>query len=149
MPKQPASKDLFGKPVKQRRPRYEATVERADKTTRPDRAARTRWLAKAIPKGYGFGLPLETVYVLNDAISSFIAGNFVAVIVLSSAFVEHWFTACLSERGYEKEASRGLAASIKLASTHDLVQPAILSKVDRLRLIRNPFVHLKAYGASF
>lgn len=54
---------------------------------------------------------------------------------------------CESQRrGYQKEASRGLAAAIKCARVNGLVNPFILDKADRLRLIRNPFVHLKEFG---
>jgi hypothetical protein len=140
-----ASKDLFGGPVRQRRPRYEATLEKADKRMLSERAARARWLAEIIPKRTYFGMPMETFYVLDETTSSFIYGNYVAVIILSTSFVEHWFTAQLSERGYEKEARRGLSVSIQTARSQNLVDSLILDKADRLRLIRNPFVHLKPF----
>jgi len=91
-------------------------------------------------------MPLETFYIFEEAKSSFVYGHFVAAIVLAASFVEHWFTASLAQRGYEKEAARGLAASIKIAREKNLVNPVLLDKADRLRLIRNPFVHLKALG---
>lgn len=46
---------------------------------------------------------------------------------------------------YTKEASQGLAAAINCARRNNLVDPIILDKADRLRLIRNPFVHLKEF----
>lgn len=140
-----ASKDLFGRPARQRRPRYEATLEKADKRMLSERAARARWLAEIIPKSTYFGMPTETFYVLDDTTSSFIYGNYVAVILLATSFVEHWFTAHLSARGYEKDAFRGLSASIQTARSQNLVETLILDKADRLRLIRNPFVHLKPF----
>lgn len=145
MVKRYAPKDLFGHPLRQRRPRYEATLEKADKRMLSERAARARWLAEVIPKRTYFGMPIETFYVLDETTSSFIYGNYVAVIVLATSFVEHWFTAQLSERGYQKEAARGLSASIKTARSQNIVDVIILDKADRLRLIRNPFVHLKPF----
>ncbi len=98
-----------------------------------------------MPKHYGFLMPLETAVVFEEAKSTFVYGNFVATVVLAAAFVEHWFVASLASRGYEKEASRGLAACIKFARDHSLVDGLVLDKADQLRLIRNPFVHLKSY----
>jgi hypothetical protein len=88
-------------------------------------------------------MSLETALVFEEAKASFVYGNFVAVIVLAGAFIEHWFIAGLEARGYHKEASHGLAAAIRCARRNNLVNPMILDKADRLRLIRNPFVHLK------
>jgi hypothetical protein len=51
MVKGKVAKDLFGKPVRQRRPRYEAALERGEKKTLPERAARVRWLSGVIPRG--------------------------------------------------------------------------------------------------
>ncbi|HWR73125.1 MAG TPA: hypothetical protein VN604_08135 [Nitrospirota bacterium] len=143
--KRTTTKDLFGKAIRERRPKYEVAVERADKRSVPFRAARIRWLTQVIPKNMGFMMPMETFYVFEEAKASYVYGNFVAAIILAASFVEHWFAAGLGMRGYEKEASRGLAASIKVAREKNLVDPALLNMVDRLRLIRNPFVHLKPF----
>jgi len=143
--KRSTTKDLFGKPVRQRRPRYEAALERAEKATLPDRAARLRWLSDVIPKNVGFALLPETFYLFEEAKSSFVYGNFVAVIVLAASFIEHWFAARLGACGYEKEASQCLSASIKVARANNLVNSMLLNKIDKLRVIRNPFVHLKSF----
>jgi hypothetical protein len=145
MAKRVVGKDLFGKPITRRRPRYEAALERGERKTLPLRAARVRWLSEVIPKDRMFAMPVETALVFEEAKASFVYGNFVAVIVLAASFIEHWFIAGLSNRGYQKEASQGLAAAIKCASVNSLVDPVILDKADRLRLIRNPFVHLKEF----
>lgn len=60
MAKRAVTKDLFGKPIRQRRPRYEAVLERGEKKNLPLRAARVRWLSEVIPKNRMFGMPLET-----------------------------------------------------------------------------------------
>jgi len=90
-------------------------------------------------------MPLETGLVFEEAKASFVYANFVAVIVLAAAFIEHWFIASLEARGYHKEAAQGLAAAISCARRNNLVDSMILDKADRLRLIRNPFVHLKDF----
>src|ERR1035437_990358 len=136
---------MFGKPIRQRRPRYEPALERADRRTLADRAERVRWLEKVIPRNRIFGMPFETACVFEEAKASFVYGSFVAAVILAASFVEHWFVASLGARGYEQEASQGLAASIKFARANALVDPLGLNKADQLRLIRNPFVHLKPF----
>lgn len=145
MAERPATRDLFGNPVRQRRPRYEGALDRADAKSRPERAVRVRWLSKVLPRDRMFGMPLETALIFEEAKSSFVYGNYVAAVVLAAAFVEHWSIASLDSRGYHKEASQGLAAAISCARVNDLVNPLILDKADHLRLMRNPFVHLKSF----
>lgn len=138
------ARDLFGTPTRARRPRYEAALERAEKASLPARAARVRWLSRVIPKNTGFVMPFETHLVFEEAKSSFVYGHFVATIVLAASFIDHWLAAGLARRGFEM--SRGLAASIKIAREKRLISPILLDKADRLRLIRNPFAHLKPLG---
>lgn len=139
-----SDKNLFGKRIRIRRPRYEAALERGEKRTLPVRAGRVRWLATVMPIDMGFCMSLETYHVFEEAKASFVYGNFVASIVLAAAFVEHWIVANLDGLGYGREGSRGLSSAIKTARKANLVHQMLLDRVERLRLIRNPFVHLKA-----
>lgn len=138
-------RDLFGKPIRQHRPRYEAALERADRASLGERAARVRWVAKMIPRNILMAMPFETAAVFQEAKSTFIAGHFVATVVLAAAFIEHWFSSNLISLGFGREAAKGLAASISCSRKHNLVPSVILEKADRLRQIRNPFVHLKSF----
>jgi hypothetical protein len=139
------SRDLFGTPLRQKRPRYESTLERADRNSLPDRAARARWLSTVIPRNTGFAMPIETYFVFDEAKSCYVQGNFVATVVLAVSFVEHWLSANLATRGFEKAAGRGLAATIEVARKEKLAHPTLLDAADRLREIRNPIVHLKSF----
>ena len=145
MPTRAAARDLFGKPIRERRPRYEAALERVDRASVAERAARVRWVAKTIPRNIFMAMPFETATVFQEAKSTFIAGHFVATVVLAAAFVEHWFASNLIGLGFTKEAAKGLAASVTCARQHNLVPSVLLDKADRLRQIRNPFVHLKSF----
>ena len=89
-------------------------------------------------------MPLDTYYIFEDAKSCYIYGQFVATVVLSTSFIEHWFAAKLHGKGHHKQAQGGLAASVQCAREKNLVAAALLDRVDRLRLIRNPFAHLKS-----
>lgn len=83
--------------------------------------------------------------MFDEAKSSFIYGCFVASTVMAAAFVEHWLAGQLSNRGFAKEAERGLAAIVTCCKQQNLMNEAILDRVERLRQIRNPFVHLKSF----
>src|SRR5450759_2623688 len=135
--------DLFGKPIRTRRPRYEASLERAEIRAVPVRAERVRWVAKAIPKNTGFVMGMDTFYVFEEAKSCYIYGHFVATVLMAASFIEHWFSGKLHQRGLHKEAYAGLASAVACARRKGLVPGALLDRIDRLRLIRNPFAHLK------
>ena len=135
--------DLFGKPIRSRRPRYEAALERAELKAVPVRAERIRWVQKAIPRNTSFLMGMDTYYVFEEARSCYIYGHFVATVMMSAAFIEHWLSGKLHARGHHKEAAAGLGRSVACARKIDLIAPAILDRIDHLRLIRNPFAHLK------
>jgi hypothetical protein len=145
MAKRLVEKNLFGEPVTARRPRYEAALERRDRTQNRARAGRIRWLSGVMPKNISYLLPVETALVFEEAKSCFVYGNFVATIVLAASFVEHWLTSNVQTGCHGKQAPLTLASAIRLARATDLVDPTILDRADKLRLIRNPFVHLKDF----
>lgn len=47
--------------------------------------------------------------------------------------------------GFAKEGARGLASMLGCCRKHDFLDPLILNRIERLRTIRNPFMHLKAF----
>jgi hypothetical protein len=83
-------KDLFGHPIKKKKTRLERSLEIYDKETFLDRLERHRWLENTLPRGYSFIMPVETFFVKDEVVRSFANGEFVATILLSQAFIEHW-----------------------------------------------------------
>ena len=138
-------KDLLGKPIHERRPKYEAALERHELRSVPERAERLRWLSSVIPQNVGYMMPLESARVFQEARECFVYGQFVGSMVLAASFVEHWLSALLQNRGEQKTAANGLAAIIDYCREHELLPPVICDKVDSLRKKRNPFVHLKSF----
>lgn len=138
-------RDLLGQPIKRRRPKYEAAIEKDDRAELPFRAERVRWLEKVVPRNRRYGMPHETYMLFREAKSSFVYAHFVATIILSAAFLEHWLSASLIRLGYRKETQAGLAAMIRCAQENKLLPEVLIAKIDRLRQIRNPFVHLKDF----
>lgn len=143
-----ADRNLLGERIRRRRPSFEAALERIDASTLPERAARVRWLNKILPRG-GMMMPSDSHFIFTETRSTFVAGYFIATTVLASAFAEHWMAGTLSSRGFEKEAARGLSACIKCARGNKLWPDFILDRLDRLRRVRNPFVHLKDYSHPY
>lgn len=140
-----ATRDLFGKPIRRRRPRFEWSLQRVESATLPARAERVRWLERVAPRNNGYAMPLETHVVFQEAKSAFVYGCFVSSTVLAAAFVEHWLGVRLSDKGYSKDVARGISSMVTCCRKHSLLNPELIKRIDRLRQIRNPFVHLKSF----
>lgn len=136
----PPERDLFGKRLRARRSRYEVGLEKFDGATRAERAERLRWIDKTIPRGLSVGGPYETMLVFKEAKDCYIAGHLVAALILAAAFMEHWMSGFIAARGFEAESKRGLAACTDCARKNQFLPEAVLNKLDRLRVVRNPFV---------
>lgn len=138
--------DLFGQPVRKRKPQLQSVLERLDRESMQARLGRAQRVQAIFPKDYSFLMSFEAVYVFDEAKMAFMNGQFVSTILLAVAFSELWLGRFLRSKGFEKEARSGLKAIAARLRQHGLVQEFILGKVDRLREIRNPFVHLKPPG---
>jgi hypothetical protein len=137
--------DLLGRSLKKRKPRLASALEKHDHNSFDDRLDRLHWLQKVFPAGYGFVMSPETLYVFDEAKITFVTGAFVATILLSASFIEHWFGNILRGRGFADEANSGLGSIIECMRRERLMHEFLLRKADRLRKIRNPFVHLKSF----
>lgn len=145
MPSRNVQKDLLGKPIKHRRPKYEAALERHELQNIPERAERIRWLSTVIPKDSGYMMPLESMRVFQEAKDCFVYGQFVATLVLAASFMEHWLGGIITAAGQSKVASQGLKAIAAHCRESNVIPATLCDKVDALRLSRNPFVHLKPF----
>jgi hypothetical protein len=145
MPPSHIQKDLLGKPIRKRRPRYEVMLERHELRNVPVRAERIRWLSTVIPRNSVYMMPLESIKVFQEAKDCFVYGQFVGTVVLSAAFVEHWLGGILTGYGAPRIAAQGLAEITQYCRENDALPSILCDKVDVLRKIRNPFVHLKPF----
>jgi hypothetical protein len=146
MPSRNVQKDLLGKPIKQRRPKYEAALERHEMQNVPERAERMRWLSTVTPRSSGYIMPLESMRVFQEAKDCFVYGQFVATLVLAASFMEHWLGGILSAAGQSKVAGQGLKAIVAHCRECKIIPTVLCDKIDALRLSRNPFVHLKPFN---
>ena len=143
-------KDLFGKNVaSKKKTRLEIMLASYDKKSFTDRLERLGYLKKVFPKGFGFVSDLETAYILDEAKMAFVDGAFISTILLSQAFIERKFQGYYSGLGFANIAKKGLKAIIDHAKQNGTIHVFLLDKVDELRKIRNPFVHLKEYEHEY
>jgi hypothetical protein len=85
----------------------------------------------------------DTSTVLHEAKNCYADGHFVATQLLVMAFVEHVLYEKLEAKGlYKRRMS--LEAMVRAASEASILQASVLSEIDRLRSLRNPFVHREA-----
>lgn len=141
----PPERDLFGKRLRSRRSHFEVGLQRLDNATRKERAVRLSWVKKTIPSGLLMSGPYQTMLVFTEAKDCYIAGHLIAALVLAVAFIEHWMCGFIAARGFEAEAKKGLAACTECARRNQLLPEAALKKLDRIRMVRNPFIHLKPF----
>jgi hypothetical protein len=146
--KNSSEKDMFGHPIKKRTDRHERLLARIDKQTFARRVERLKFV-ESITGKTGLMGSLEAVFVFQEAGWSYINGSYISTIMLAQAFIERYLHDVMVERGLDSEANRGAQAIIKYCRKHQLVNEFLLEKFDRLRQIRNPFVHVKPYDHPF
>lgn len=142
-------KDLFDNPIKRRKSKLESSLEKYDKEIFLSRVERYRWLNNILPKEYSFVMSMEAFYLKDEIFRAFINGEFVAAILLSQAFIEHWLCGLMTSKGHDKLSNKSLCEIIKFAKDNHIIHEFILEKTDELRKIRNPFIHPKPFDHEF
>ncbi len=84
----------------------------------------------------------ETLALFSEAENAFREGHFISVQLLALAFVEHTIVEELIERSLAKEKVN-FERAIELAQKNLILSTELLSRVGRLREVRNPFAHLR------
>lgn len=141
-------KDLFGKAVRKKRSRAEILLSKRDRDTIAARIERIKYLRKVIPSRMGLAGSMEAVFVFQEAQAAFVNGHFIATILLAQAFTEKVIQEQMDTKGYPG-TSRGLKYMVKYCRDNSLLPSVILDKIDQLRKIRNPFVHLKPFDYPY
>jgi len=142
-------KDLFGDIKRRRKKKLGSSLERMDSTSFTARLERLQYINKIVPKNISFIYSFEMHYLLSEAVKCFINGQFVATILLSQSFIEHWLEDRIGKDKVKKYGNHSLANIIKAMKENNSVHISLLDKIDRLRKIRNPFVHYKPSDYEF
>lgn len=136
-------RDLLGRPVRTRKSGFQSQLEQLDRATLAARVGRLRHLAEVHPGKVTFMCPPEMFYLLDEVKSTFVNGEHTSTLLLATAFIEHWLSGILHAKGLHKESTSGLAGIVACMRRRGIGHEFILTKIDRLRLVRNPFSHLK------
>ena len=146
---QPSSmteRDLFGEEISREEDPLEQYLAAYDEDTFRDRLSRLKYLQTVIPEDYSFMMGTSSFYVFEEARRAFINGEFVGTVLLAQSSIEHCLQARLEAKGYPFDRShRGLAYIVRCLRRDQLRHPFLIKKVDALRKLRNPFVHLRSF----
>lgn len=116
-------------------------LEADEEITRSARHIRSRFL-DALAQGRTFMLPAEMGFLLREARSTFVNGEFTATILLALSFIEHWLAwRVILRQGSKKAARSGVRAVLDYLRESQEFPPFLIEHIDRLREIRNPFAH--------
>jgi hypothetical protein len=145
MRKTQTNTDLFGERLPPDNQPLAATLKRHDRETFDYRLEHLQYLNSVFPKGLMYMLPPETHFLFQEIKAAFVAGHCISVILLTQAFIEHYYQLCLQHSPHASVADRGLAAITECLRQHHLEHAIILDRIDILRRIRNPLTHLKEF----
>lgn len=136
-------KDLFGNSV-DNRDSFEKELHDFDKSTFNERLSRFRYFYRYFPEFSNiiFGSD-ESYRIFKEVQSCFINAEYTAVVILALSFIERRFQESLKINGFETESKFTLNNILKKFKGNSAIPDYFIDKVDKLRLKRNPFVHLR------
>tara|TARA_B100001123_G_C15078223_1_gene934561 strand:- start:359 stop:922 length:564 start_codon:yes stop_codon:yes gene_type:complete len=85
----------------------------------------------------------QSLFALHEAGNSYVNGNYMAVILLSQAFIEHSLSGQFILAGEYAIAESGFKRIIDKALTFEFIDNELYAELDELRKLRNPYVHAK------
>lgn len=116
-------------------------LERSDVSTRDIRAERIMWLsAYQVSYGAVWGRT-ETLALLEEARTCFVAQHDIAALMLALAFIEHTLAAALKSAGLGRLLN--VPKGLESAKVAGLFPADILVRAGNLQAFRNPFAHLR------
>lgn len=125
------------------RRRTDQALRQWDRATFESRAERFRLLLAEFGPSADMllvgGIP--AMFAINELKSSFVAGNFLATVLVAQSFAEHSLGAAFSMAGDDKLAQAGFAKLIDASVARGWLAPEIAKQLHELRGIRNPYVH--------
>ena len=116
-----------------------------EEQTRPDRVARFVELNELFgPQGDMLLTGgLQSHLAFHELANSYVNGNYMAVVLLCQAFIEHSLSGVFMLRGQFTIAESSFKKIIDSAKDVEIISECIFEQLDELRKIRNPYVHAK------
>lgn len=122
---------------------YTSFLEADDERSRPFRARRLELIAREFGEPRHLLLPGGWVssYAFEEARHAYIRGMYVATVLLSQTAIEHMLAGLLRLTGMD--GRWGFRRILVLARDERLITDPEFDLFDRLRLLRNPYVHAR------
>jgi hypothetical protein len=136
-------KDLFGQEVESPKDPAKDELKLSDHRTFDKRLIRLKYINTIYPFGQRqiFGSN-ESYKIFHETIECFIAGQFIATIILSQCFIERRIQEYFGIR-MDERTNFTLNQLLKDFKSTGFIDEYFIERIDRLRLKRNPFVHRK------
>lgn len=87
---------------------------------------------------------IQSQLALHEVANSYVCGNYMAVILLAQAFIEHSLSGTFIMHDDIKTAESSFKVIIDKAFESQLISYELHTNLNELRLLRNPYVHAKA-----
>ncbi len=87
---------------------------------------------------------MQSQLALHELANSYVNGNYMAVILLVQAFIEHSLSGEFIMRGQNAIAESSFKKIIANSLSQDIIDADLYDSLEALRKIRNPYVHAKA-----
>ena len=123
----------------------EQAMEHSDTANRRQRVERARWLGQFLRPPVVVAR-LESSSLLQEAREAYVFGQFVAVLLLATGYVEHSLLDMLVDRGKVAMTDGrlprlDLVEIVGLAEKSGLIDAELRLLADQVRRLRNPFTH--------
>ena len=87
---------------------------------------------------------IQSQLALHEVANSYVCGNYMAVILLAQAFIEHSLSGVFIMHDDVKTAESSFKVIIDKSLELQIISSELHTGLNELRLLRNPYVHAKA-----
>lgn len=117
-----------------------------EEQTRPDRIVRFVELNELFALQGDMLLTggLQSHLAFHELANSYVNGNYMAVVLLCQAFIEHSLSGEFIMRGQSTIAESSFKIILESAKAAEIINGTLFEQLEVLRKIRNPYVHAKA-----
>ena len=122
-------------------------IKQKDVPSFKGRVIRLKYLHKLNPDGKQLMGSVETALAYKEMQRCYIEGFYLSVIILAQSLIEKILQDRLSmTRDVDKKDLRTVSSMLKVIRRKKLLHEFWISKIDRIRKIRNPITHLRKLG---
>lgn len=138
---------LFDDEIQDKGDPQEWYIKQKDAATLEARVARLKYFHKLNPEGKTLMGNVETVNGYREMQWCYIEGFYLSVIVLSQSLIEKILQDRLRHtQGVKDKDIRTLSSMLRVIKKKGLLHDFWITKIDRIRQIRNPITHLRYVG---